>query len=215
MALNHVSFPGAIVDNLSVSVRNKLDFGTWDSKKVPTTKLAECDPDSVKGDCLERSSVRVLVVEDYQPFRQFVCSTLAKRPELHIICEATDGLEAVRKAKELQPDLILFDVGLPALNGIEAARRVRKLSPGSKILFLSQESSADVVQEAFGLGAVGYVAKTHAGVELLAAVDAICQGSRFVSAALAGYVPADLADRQAPKRLRPDQVLAPQLEAGD
>jgi len=215
MVLNHVGFPEAIVDTLSVSAPNKLNCKTWDSKKASTTKLAECDPDFVKGDCLERSSVLVLVVEDHQPFRQFVCSTLAKRLELHIICEATDGLEAVRKAEELQPDLILFDVGLPALNGIEAARRVRKLSPGSKILFLSQESSADVVQEAFDLGAVGYVAKIHAGVELLAAVDAICQGGRFVSAALAGYVPADLADRQAPERLRPDQVLVPRLEAGD
>lgn len=130
------------------------------------------------------STVRVLVVEDYEPFRRFVCSTLGKRPELHILCEVSDGLESVSKAEELQPDLIVFDIGLPSLNGIEAARRVRKLSPESKILFLSQESSADVVQEAFCLGALGYVTKTHAGVELLAAVDAVCQGRRFVSAGL-------------------------------
>ena len=160
-------------------------------------------------------SVRVLVVEDYEPFRRFVCSTLAKRTEIHIVGEAADGLEAVQKAEELQPDLILFDVGLPTLNGIEAAGRIGKLSPESKILFVSQESSADVVQEALSSGALGYVAKTHAGIELLAAVDAVCQGRRFVSAGLAGHVPGELADRQVHKRLHPDQVLAPQPEAGD
>ena len=98
----------------------------------------------------------------------------------------SDGLEAIYKAEELHPDLILLDVGLPTLNGIEAARQIRKLSPESEILFVSQESSADVVQEAFDLGAMGYVAKTDAGRELLAAVEAICHGRRFVSTRLTG-----------------------------
>jgi DNA-binding NarL/FixJ family response regulator len=137
------------------------------------------------------SSFRVLVVEDHEPFRRFVCSTLEKRTELQVICEASDGLEAVCKAEELQPDLILLDVGLPTLNGIEAARRIRKLSPKSTILFVSQESSADVVQEALRLGALGYVAKTHAGNELVPAVEAVCQGRRFVSAGLASHIPAE------------------------
>ena len=101
------------------------------------------------------SSVRVLVVDDYEPFRRFVCSTLEQRPELQIVGEASDGLEAVQKAEELQPDLIVLDIGLPTLNGIEAARRIRKLSPESKILFVSQESSADVVQEALRFGRTG------------------------------------------------------------
>lgn len=85
-------------------------------------------------------TVRVLVVDDYEPFRRFVCSTLRKRPELQIIGEASDGLEAVHKAEDMQPDLIVLDIGLPTLDGIEAARRIRKLSPQSKILFVSQES---------------------------------------------------------------------------
>ncbi len=123
-------------------------------------------------------------MEDYEPFRRFVCSTLRKTPELQIVCQASDGLEAVHKADELQPDLILLDVGLPTLNGIEAARRIRKVSPKSKILFLSQEFSADVVQEALSLGALGYVHKPHAESELLAAVGAVRQGRRFVSAGL-------------------------------
>ena len=119
------------------------------------------------------SLVRVLVVEDFLPFRRFVCSTLGKRCELQVVCEASDGLEAVQKAQELQPDLILLDIGLPTLNGIEAARRIRKLAPESKIIFLSQESSAEVVQEALSLGARGYVVKTRVGNELLAAVDSV------------------------------------------
>jgi DNA-binding NarL/FixJ family response regulator len=122
------------------------------------------------------SSVRVLVVEDYEPFRRFICSTLGKRPELQVCGVASDGLEAVQRAEELQPDLILLDIGLPILNGIEAGRRIRTLSPNSKILFVSQESSADVVREAFNVGAVGYVVKAHAGSELLAAVEAIREG---------------------------------------
>ena len=137
------------------------------------------------GACM--SSVRVLVVEDYEPFRRFICSTLGERPELRVICSVSDGLEAVQKAEELQPDLILLDIGLPKLNGIEAARRIRKASPESKILFLSQETSADVVQEAFKLGALGFVVKAHAGSELLAAVESVRRGRQFVGSGLAGH----------------------------
>jgi len=125
--------------------------------------------------------IRVLVVEDFAPFRQFICSTLKKKRELQVICEVSDGLEAVRKAEELKPDLILLDIGLPALNGIEAARRIRKLVPEAKIIFVSQESSADVVQEALSLGASGYVVKARAGSELLAAVEAVLLEKEFVS----------------------------------
>src|SRR3954452_9889582 len=160
-------------------------------------------------------SIRVLIVEDYEPFRRFLRSTVEQRPATQIVGEATDGLEAVQKAEELQPDLILFDVGLPKLNGIEAARRIRTVSPESKILFVSQESSADVVQEVLRLGALGYVAKTDAGSELLTAVEAICEGRRFVSAGLVGQVPAERANRQVQKPLHLDQVHAPQPEAGD
>ncbi|MGA9813310.1 MAG: response regulator transcription factor, partial [Terriglobales bacterium] len=82
-------------------------------------------------------SVRVLVVEDYEPFRRSVCSMLETRPELQVIGEVSDGLEAVYQAEKLQPDLIVLDIGLPLQNGIEAARQIRELSPNSKVLFLS------------------------------------------------------------------------------
>ena len=124
--------------------------------------------------------VRVLVVEDFVPFRQFISSRLATRRDLQVICEVSDGLEAVQKAVELKPDLILLDIALPSLNGIEAARRIRTLAPESKIIFLSQESSPDVVQEAFSLGAQGYVVKAKAGSELLDAVDAVISGKKFI-----------------------------------
>ena len=106
---------------------------------------------------------------------------------MQIVGEFIDGLEAVRKAEELRPDLIVLDIGLPSLNGIEAARRIRKLCPESEILFVSQESSADVVQEALALGALGYVVKAHAGSELLDAVEAVLQGRQFVSRGLSGH----------------------------
>ncbi len=136
------------------------------------------------------------MVDDYEPFRQFICSTLRKRPELQIVAEVSDGLEAVYKAEELQPDLIVLDIGLPSLNGIEAGRRIRKVSPKSKILFASQESSADVVQEALSFGARGCLVKAHAGNELLAAVEAVCQGRQFLKQGLniVGYIRGSLLD---------------------
>jgi DNA-binding NarL/FixJ family response regulator len=127
------------------------------------------------------STVRVLVVDDYEPFRRFVSSTLGEKPALEIVGEPSDGLEAVRRAEELKPDLILLDIGLPTLNGFEVARQIRELAPESKIIFVSQESSSDVVQAALSLGAWGYVVKARAGSDLLAAVEAVLQGKHFVS----------------------------------
>jgi DNA-binding NarL/FixJ family response regulator len=130
------------------------------------------------------SSMRVLVVEGFVPFWQFIRSTLAERPKVQVICEVADGLEAVQKAEILEPDLVLLDIGLPTLNGIEAARQIRKVAAESKIIFVSQESSCEVVQEALNLGAWGYVVKTRAAIDLLAAVDAVLEGRQFVSSGL-------------------------------
>ena len=124
-----------------------------------------------------------MVVEDFRSFRQFVCSKLKQKAELRVICEVSDGLEAVQKAEELEPDLILLDIGLPSLNGIQAARRIRQLVPNTKIIFSTQETSPAIVQEAMGTGAWGYIYKTHAGGDLLPAIDAVLSGQRFVSGA--------------------------------
>ena len=131
-------------------------------------------------------SVRILAVEDFEPWRRFISSMVEREPQLRIICEVSDGLEAVQKAKELKPDLILLDIGLPKLNGIAAARQIRRFTPNSKILFLTQESSIAVMREALGIGA-GFVVKTDAGRELLSAVKAVILGQQFVSSSLIGH----------------------------
>jgi DNA-binding NarL/FixJ family response regulator len=127
-----------------------------------------------------KSATRTLLIDDYEPWRRFLCSILQKETELQVIGEAADGLEAVQKAEELQPDLILLDIGLPKQNGIEAARQIEKLCPKSRILFLSEQSSTDVVQEALNTGGYGYVVKSDAGTELIAAVEAVVRGEQFV-----------------------------------
>ena len=125
--------------------------------------------------------VRVLVVDDHAPFRRFVRATLQARAELQVIGEASDGLQAVQQAEELQPDLILLDVGLPTLDGIEVAHRISRLVQSATILFVSQNNDADVVATALSNGAKGYVLKLDAGRELLLAMESVLRGERFAS----------------------------------
>jgi DNA-binding NarL/FixJ family response regulator len=129
-------------------------------------------------------SVRVLLVDDYTPWRESAQSILANHKELYIVAEAADGVEAVQTAEVLQPDLILLDIGLPKLNGIEAARRIRKVSPQSRILFVSENRSSEIAEEALHTGASGYVTKSDAMSDLFPAIQAVLNGKRFVSASL-------------------------------
>jgi len=133
------------------------------------------------------ATTRVLIVEDHEPWSRYISTTLETQPELEVSGQVSDGLEAVQLAEELQPDLVLLDIGLPTINGIEAARRIREVSPASKILFVSENRSPDVAEEALNTGASGYVLKSDAAGELLPAIKAVLQGKRFVSASLAGY----------------------------
>ena len=132
----------------------------------------------------------ILVVEDHAAFRRVICIALQRRSEFKII-EAADGLEAVQKAEELQPDLILLDINLPKLHGFEVAKQIRRLAPHARLLFMSQESSLDVVRKALSLGAHGYVQKLSAATDLLPAIDAVRDGQRFVSRSVAFTEPAE------------------------
>ena len=132
------------------------------------------------------SVIRILLADDDEHWRHQVWLLLQAWPELQLVCEVSDGPEAVQKAEEIQPDLILLDSGLPELNGIEAARRIRRLSPNTRIVFLSGDNSLDVVQVALSTGAQGYVCKARAQQELLPAIDAVLRGQRFVSSMIKG-----------------------------
>jgi DNA-binding NarL/FixJ family response regulator len=133
------------------------------------------------------SLIRILLVDDYEPWRRVVASMVQKERQLQIICEASDGLEALERAEELQPDVIFMDIGLPKLNGIEAARKIRNLAPKAKILFLSQQSCVEVVREALTIGA-GFVLKIDAGKEMISAAKAVSLDKKFLSSGLAGHI---------------------------
>jgi DNA-binding NarL/FixJ family response regulator len=121
--------------------------------------------------------VRILVVDDFEAWRRSIVSIITDDPELQVIHEASDGLEAVHMCQELQPDLVV----LPKLSGLEAARRIREVSPDSKILFLSVIPSQDVIREALRIGAAGYVAKADALRDLLPAVRDAMADREFLS----------------------------------
>jgi DNA-binding NarL/FixJ family response regulator len=171
--------------------------------------LAERRVLSRKGTPVEGQSFRILVVDDYEPWRRFVASILHQQPGLLIVGEASDGLSAVEKAQELQPDLILLDIGLPKLNGIQAARQIRELAPKSKIVFISENRSWDIAEEALRMGAIGYVVKSDAASELLPASEVALQGKQFVSSSLAGHHLANATDERSTDDPTRKKIAAP------
>jgi DNA-binding NarL/FixJ family response regulator len=122
-----------------------------------------------------------MVVDDFEPWRSFVSSTLLKGSTLQIVCEVADAEEAIAEATKIQPNLILLDIGLPRLTGIEAAHQIHQVAPASRILFVSEQSDPDVVRTALDAGGGGYVLKSDAGDELLPAIMAVLRGDQFLS----------------------------------
>ena len=130
------------------------------------------------------SDYRILIVDDFEGFRDFVYSALQQRAGFQVVGQASDGLEALQKAKELQPDLVLVDIGLPKLNGLETGKRLHIFAPHAKILFISQETSPELTQETLRLGGRGYIHKLRAQRDLLPAVEAVLRGHQFISRGL-------------------------------
>lgn len=127
-------------------------------------------------------SLRILIADDHEVVRRGLRSLLGSRPDWEICGEATDGQDAVQKARSLKPDLIMLDISMPYLNGLDAARIIRKENPESEILILSQHESSEVVRAALDAGARGYVAKADISRDLLSAVEAVSQHRSTLSA---------------------------------
>jgi DNA-binding NarL/FixJ family response regulator len=125
--------------------------------------------------------VRTLIVDDFDPWRKYVCSVLGQLAEFKVLAEASDGQSAVTIAQRLRPDLILLDIGLPVLNGIQAAELIRTSVAEVKILFLSENCDPEVASAALTAGGNGYVVKSDSANELSVALQAVLQGEPFVS----------------------------------
>lgn len=144
------------------------------------------------------SNLGILVVEDFEPLRRLIFHKLKNELHLNNILGAIDGEEGARLAEELKPDLVILDVGLPKLNGLQVAERIRKSAPRSKILFVSQESSEEVVEEAFRVGGTGYVLKIDMGTELATAIAKVLRDEKYLSRSLAGCEVASLLRSSSP-----------------
>jgi two-component system invasion response regulator UvrY len=127
------------------------------------------------------AATKILVVDDHELVRRGIRTLLASDPSLIVISEAADGEDAVEKAREFQPEIILLDITLPGISGIEAARRIRHISPTSRIILVSQHDTFQMAIQGFGAGARGYVAKIDAALDVLNAIHSVREGRRFVS----------------------------------
>ena len=133
------------------------------------------------------SSIRILLVDDVESWRLSVSSMLRTEPSFEVVFETSDGLKAVQAAEKLQPAVVLLDIGLPGLNGIQAGGWIRKVAPFAKIVFVTMERDPDIVEAAWRLGAWGYVLKSDAARELVAAIQSVVRGEKFLSRSLDGH----------------------------
>ena len=132
--------------------------------------------------------IQILVVDYHEIVRRGICALLRREPDFEVICDVADGLQAVDKARELQPDVIVLDISMPGIDGLETARRIRKISPDTEIVFLSQHDSAEMVRQALRNGGRGYVVKSDVAQELIKAIRAALLKQRHVSARFAAHI---------------------------
>jgi len=124
--------------------------------------------------------VRVLIVDDFAPWHSLIKTQLEHEPKWQIIGSALDGLDAVQKTRDLQPDLLLMDICLPKLNGIEAARQIRELVPEAKIIFLSSNMHPDVAEAALNAGGLGCIPKWNVAECLVPGIESVLAGQPFI-----------------------------------
>ena len=160
-------------------------------------------------------SLRLLVADDHEIVRKGVRSLLEAQPGWQVLAEASNGREAVEKAKRLKPDVAVLDIGMPSLNGLEAARQILKNDPHIKIVILTMHDSDNLIREVLKVGARGYVSKTDAIRDLVTAINAVRSGVTFFTAKVAEVVLEGYLDKTgaADSRLTPRQREIIQLLA--
>jgi DNA-binding NarL/FixJ family response regulator len=132
--------------------------------------------------------LRLLVVDDHAVVRRGVRALLESRPGWEVCGEAVDGQDAIRKAADLKPDIVVLDISLPGLNGLEATSRILKESPASEVLILTMHHSEELAQQVIKAGARGYVLKSDADQSLVAAIDKLSQHQTFFTSRVAEFV---------------------------
>ena len=134
---------------------------------------------------METATIRVLVVDDAKLIRERICLILAEHPEFKVVAQASNAAEAIKHAKEFQPDVVLLDIAMPNLNGLQASPLIKSAAPQTEILIVTQYVNSFFVREAFAVGARGFLTKSDAGAELATGVREVFSKRKFVSKSLA------------------------------
>jgi len=133
-------------------------------------------------------ALRILVADDHEVVRKGLLALLQQQPEWQICGEASDGREAVTKAAELNPEIVILDIGMPTLNGLEATRQILKTNPDTKVLILTLHDSDQLVQDVLNAGARGFLLKSDAARDLVAAVEALRREKTYFTSKVASMV---------------------------